>query len=152
MAGYIVPEEQVESYFLERQENAQSNSNSMDCILGAKFVSYDMANMSMVVEYDAKEWAINGGGVLHGGIICTMIDHSLGCLIRAFTGAWTPTIEIDTAFLNPAGGGQTLVCKASITKLGKQIVFAEGVLFEKTKGFVVAKAQGSYVNMQKKKY
>lgn len=77
----------------------------------------------------------NSRGTAHGGLITTLADNAMG---RAGERALHPdrqpdvatavTVHIDVDFLRPAGLGQWLVARATLTKPGRTLHFAECVV------------------------
>jgi uncharacterized protein (TIGR00369 family) len=79
--------------------------------------------------FTAQEVHCNGLGILHGGVICTMLDiamsaAALGALRLA--GA-VPTLELKTSFLAAARPGP-LEATGRVRRLGRTIAFLEGEL------------------------
>ena len=77
----------------------------------------------------------NPNGVLHGGIIATLIDASLTQamlmtdeyqVVRDTRGTLT-TIDLRVKYLRPVTGG-TLRCEATIAHLGKRVIHAQAVV------------------------
>jgi uncharacterized protein (TIGR00369 family) len=77
----------------------------------------------------------NPNGVLHGGVIATLIDASLTQamlmtdqyqVVRDTKGTLT-TIDLRVKYLRPASKG-TLTCEASIAHLGKRVIHAQAVV------------------------
>lgn len=66
------------------------------------------------------------GGQVHAGVITTMADHSAGA--AAFTlapqGASVVTADLRVSLLRAAKGEQ-LLCRATVIKPGRQIMFTE---------------------------
>ena len=85
----------------------------------------------------------NPHGVLHGGVIYTMIDYSMGgAVMRSLPeGQLCTTIEIKVSYLGSVREG-TLVVKTNVVKLGRNIAFTESKVTD-DQGRLVAIAGGS---------
>ncbi|MBU8536360.1 PaaI family thioesterase [Falsiroseomonas tokyonensis] len=72
----------------------------------------------------------NGRGVIHGGILATFMDHTLGLIVRAATGGGInlATIQLDLHYLAAAKPGQFLVGAGEITRQTRSVVFVRGTL------------------------
>lgn len=84
-------------------------------------------------------------GVVHGGLVCTLLDSALGCAVHTTLPAGTgyTSIEIKTSFLRPVSAGSgPLTCTGRVIKPGRRVAFAEGEVVD-ADGRTVATASGS---------
>ncbi|MGO1172752.1 MAG: PaaI family thioesterase [Actinomycetaceae bacterium] len=84
-------------------------------------------------------------GVVHGGLVCTLLDSALGCATHTTLPAGTgyTSIEIKVSYLRPVtAAGGPLTCVGRVTKPGSRVTFAEGEVRDAS-GKVVATASGS---------
>jgi uncharacterized protein (TIGR00369 family) len=90
---------------------------------------------------------LNRTGVLHGGVIATLIDTACG-----FAGCYCPmpgrvrravTLSMSTNFLGQATAGDTLTAKATRTGGGRNIFFARCDLVD-AKGQTIATGEAAY--------
>jgi acyl-coenzyme A thioesterase PaaI-like protein len=80
--------------------------------------------------FQARADHANGRGVIHGGILATFMDHSLGLMVRAATGGGMnlATIQLDLHYLAAAMPGIFLVGSGEITRQTRSVVFVRGTL------------------------
>jgi uncharacterized protein (TIGR00369 family) len=75
------------------------------------------------------ESAYNPIGLIHGGLVCTLLDSVTGCAVQSTlpAGAGYTSVEIKVSYLRPVHGeiGE-LRARGWITKPGRRIAFAEG--------------------------
>jgi uncharacterized protein (TIGR00369 family) len=75
------------------------------------------------------ESAYNPIGLVHGGLVCTLLDSVTGCAVQTTlpAGVGYTSIEIKVNYLRPVHGdtGQ-LVARGWVTKPGRRVAFAEG--------------------------
>jgi uncharacterized protein (TIGR00369 family) len=67
-------------------------------------------------------------GMVHGGLLCTLLDTVAGLAVHSLLAARTgySTIEIKVNFLRPLrGGGGELEARGRVVKLGRSVAFAE---------------------------
>lgn len=72
---------------------------------------------------------INQGGVVHGGMLVTFIDHALGAMV--FTGAGRrpcSTISLDCNFVSPGRLGDWIECTGEVVRATSSVMFMEGRL------------------------
>jgi uncharacterized protein (TIGR00369 family) len=85
-------------------------------------------------------------GQVHGGVIVSMADHSMGAAAQtmAAEGFMVITAELSTSLLR-AAGGERLFCEARVLKPGRQISFTEALVFAERDGqrVLVAKASAT---------
>lgn len=84
-------------------------------------------------------------GTVHGGLLCTLLDSALGCAVQSTLpqGAGYTSIEINVNYLRPVYAHTgPLRCTATVTKPGKRVAFADGVVTDAS-GKTVATATGS---------
>ena len=85
----------------------------------------------------------NPNGVLHGGIVYTMIDYSMGGAVQPHLpeGDSCATIEVKVSYLASVREG-TLTVDTEVVKQGRNIAFLESKVTDHT-GRLVATATGS---------
>lgn len=76
-----------------------------------------------VVEFEALDFMFNPQGTLHGGVIATVLDISMGHLLQKTIGPGM-TLEMKTQFLRPARAGR-LRAEGRFLKKGKSINYLE---------------------------
>lgn len=72
------------------------------------------------------ESTFNPLGLVHGGVVCTLLDSAAGCAVHSQlpAGVGFSSIEIKVSFLAPANG-VTLEVEGRVLRVGRQIAFAE---------------------------
>lgn len=92
-----------------------------------------------------KDTLLNKHGVVHGGVIYSLADISMGVAVYSTLkkGEETSTVEIKINYLKPAKTS-LLTCEAKILKKGKNIAVMEAEIRsgEKT---LIAKALGTFM-------
>jgi uncharacterized protein (TIGR00369 family) len=88
------------------------------------------------------ESAYNPIGVVHGGLVCTLLDTVIGCAVSTTlaVGIGYTSLEIKTSFLRPVRAGEgALTATGRVTKPGRRAAFADGEVRD-TRGQLVATA------------
>ena len=88
-------------------------------------------------------------GMVHGGLVCTLLDSALGCAVHTQlpAGVGYTSIEIKVSYLRavtPASG--RLTAHAQVTKPGRRVAFVDGDVRDASGG-IVATASGSCLIM-----
>lgn len=91
---------------------------------------------------ELDESAYNPIGVVHGGLVCTLLDTVVGCAVHSTlpVGSGYTSIEIKVSYLRPVHGTSgPLVAHGTVLKPGRRVAFAEGSVTDAA-GKVVATA------------
>ncbi len=80
-------------------------------------------------------------GVVHGGIICTMLDEALG-YAAGFQGLYAVTARMDVQYRKPAMVGKRLFVSARVASVSGRDVRSEGQIRDED-GTLVAEAQAA---------
>ena len=71
----------------------------------------------------------NPAGAIHGGILVTFADHTLGCHVEAAAdGAPNVTIQLNTHFLAAVDPGSFLELRGEVTRATGSMVFIRGII------------------------
>ncbi|MDR2355241.1 MAG: PaaI family thioesterase [Clostridiales Family XIII bacterium] len=108
------------------------------------FVCCDADKRELTFAFSTTDWEMSPAGLLHGGILSTMFDISLGALISPYAGGFAPTIQLTVTFLAPVPLGETLHIHAKIVSLGKSVIHAEASAVVQGTGKLAATGKGIY--------
>ena len=138
---------EYEKFILEGLRNERlENKGDINAMMDPEYVSIDWDNKKMIIKYVAKEWELNRVGVMHGGVISTILDHTAGCTSCAFNGYWTPSIDVTVKYISQINLDDKLICTGHIIHSGKRFITCEATLFNETSGRVAAQLLGTYAN------
>ncbi|MFC0384958.1 PaaI family thioesterase [Muricoccus vinaceus] len=77
----------------------------------------------------ADERHANGHGIVHGGMLVTLLDNTLGLTVWNATGQRpSVTMQLNTHFLAAAHPGEFLEARGEILRIAKSVVFVRGTL------------------------
>lgn len=76
-----------------------------------------------VIEFEIRDFMLNPRGSLHGGILCLVLDVSMGHLMLN-EGKGGATLELKTQFARAVASGR-LRCEASVLHAGNRAWFME---------------------------
>ena len=94
---------------------------------------------SVKAEFTPSEQYQGWPGVVHGGIICTMLDEVIG-YAAGFQGLYAVTAKMDVQYKKPAMVGKRLLLSARVSSVSGRSVWSEGELRDED-GTLVAEAQ-----------
>jgi uncharacterized protein (TIGR00369 family) len=98
----------------------------MAALIGAELVS--VGEGAAVFRCTPDESTYNPLGIVHGGLLCTLLDTAAGCAVHSLlpAGAGFSSIEIKVSFLKPlqANTGEIDVHGQAL-KVGRRVAFAD---------------------------
>jgi uncharacterized protein (TIGR00369 family) len=96
------------------------------------------------VELDVRGELTNQRGVVHGGVIASLLDSALGAAIISAIRPeeWCGTIQLNVQFLLP-GRGARLVGQGRMVRRGERVAFAAGEVIDDA-GRRIASAEGTW--------
>ena len=94
-----------------------------------------------VVQFEVKDYMFNPQGTLHGGVIATVMDISMGHLLKRMSGPGT-TLEMKTQYVRPVQTGK-LYCKGEFTHRGRGISYLRSSLTD-AEGNLIAFATATW--------
>ena len=132
-----LPEEHRQSPFVE--------------LIGGKTEEFREGYVRLSVQL--QEHHTNPNGVMHGGVITTLMDEALGGVIASVRGMETmfaaqhTTVEMNASFLAGARPGDRIVVEARVLRLGRRVAFGEA---EATRGDgeMIAKGRMTFVILE----
>lgn len=142
---FTTDEEILGRRFKQIEKNVKSKPNEVNAKLEANYKEVNAEERSLVIEFPVLDWEVNYAGILHGGVICTMLDHVSGMTATCFLDKWTPTVSMDTHFLRKAEIGDTLIGKAWLGFFGERVIQLNAQLVSAKTGKVVATSSSTHV-------
>tara|TARA_B100001564_G_scaffold328914_1_gene312990 strand:+ start:1069 stop:1521 length:453 start_codon:yes stop_codon:yes gene_type:complete len=127
----------------EMSDQQEFGSFYLSRFLGFK-ISY--INDICVVKFEAKTPMFNPQGTLHGGIIATAMDISMGHLLHQTTGSGA-TLEMNVKYLLPIKA-ENVKCEGSYLKKGKTIGFLQSHMYRQD-GKLAAYASATWIPIKK---
>ncbi|MCW2615478.1 MAG: PaaI family thioesterase [Frankiales bacterium] len=103
----------------------------------------------VVFECLPDESAYNPIGLVHGGLVCTLLDSVTGCAVHTTLPAGTAytSIELKVSYLRPVRADTGLLtARGRVVKAGRKVAFAEGEVLDAA-GKVLASATTSCLVM-----
>jgi acyl-CoA thioesterase len=79
------------------------------------------------IEFEAGEMLMNPQGTVHGGVIATVMDISMGHLVNRVAGPGA-TIEMKIQFMRPISAGRA-ACEGRFLRRGRNLSFMESRIY-----------------------
>jgi uncharacterized protein (TIGR00369 family) len=88
--------------------------------------------------FDVRPEHLNGGDMLHGGMMMALADVILGSTVANAVGAMGATISLNCDFIAGAEVGTRLEGESTISRLTRSVAFVSGRLFKEDKTYLTA--------------
>lgn len=110
----------------------------------ARLLSLDITYRedTCMIEFPVHDFLFNPQGSLHGGIIATIMDISMGHLIHHSYGIGGATLEMKVQYLRPLREGRA-TCTGRFIRGGRNIAFLEAHIID-TAGRLIAQASSTW--------
>ena len=135
--------------FLRAIQDGRLAPPPMASIFG--FVITDVEVGRVAFECTPDESAYNPIGLVHGGLVCTLLDSVTGCAVQSTlpAGVGYTSIEIKVNYLRPVHGHSgELRARGWVTKPGRRVAFAEADVRD-ADGKVLATASSTCLIMER---
>lgn len=100
-------------------------------LLGLEILHVDPEGGTVSLQFQATELFLNPAGLVQGGLLCAMLDESLGIALLATlrTAEFAPTLELKVQFINAARPG-SIVGHGRVISKGGRIAYLAGELMQ----------------------
>ncbi|KXL54166.1 thioesterase superfamily protein [Anaerotignum neopropionicum] len=106
-----------------------------------KFVSCNFEEKTVTLSFDVLEWELNPQNVIHGGIIATAFDTTLGLLCHYFTKPQVViTVSLNTTYHKPIFMGDAFYIKAKMEFQGGSLCNITGDAWTQNNSVLAASA------------
>jgi uncharacterized protein (TIGR00369 family) len=97
----------------------------MAALVGAELLA--VGDGEAVFACTPDESTYNPMGIVHGGLMCTLLDTAAGCAVHSLlpAGAGFASIELKVSFVAPLHAGDRIEVRGSVLRLGGRVAFAE---------------------------
>lgn len=123
----------------------QQHGSGLQEMLGYRLVEWQ--NERAVVEIDVASQHCNRAGILHGGVLATLLDTASGyaCCYCPVPGNIRRclTLSLTTQFMGQAGNGDIVRVEAHRQGGGRKIIFTTATAYN-GKGEIIASATGTF--------
>jgi acyl-coenzyme A thioesterase PaaI-like protein len=106
---------------------AAAKSNTFESLVGPLYEKW--GGEQYVCGFRAAPHHGNGRGVVHGGMLFTFVDHTLGNMVgERFENKPCATVTLNVDYLAGAKIGEWIECTGAITRETRSLIFIKGQL------------------------
>src|SRR6202012_5268816 len=116
--------------------------------LGMRFVSVAPARGSLSVPWREDLVGDPDTGVIAGGVVTTLLDHTCGLAMAAAAGTEpfsTAPLDLRIDYMSPAAERAAGTCEAHCYKLTRSVGFVRAEAWDVDRGDLVATAQAAFI-------
>jgi uncharacterized protein (TIGR00369 family) len=86
-------------------------------------------------------------GVVHGGVVTGLLDHTSGMAVMGKLRSPMPiaTLDLRIDYMKPARPGETIIAEATCLKITREIAFVRGVAFHGDPEDAIALCTGTFI-------
>ena len=115
--------------------------------LGFRVTEIARGRCAAYIEHQPELVGDPSRGVLHGGVVTTLIDTTAGATVYASFPSSTPvaTLDMRIDYLKPTESGKRLYASAELYRLTRQIAFVHASAYQDDPGNQVAHCAASFM-------
>ena len=138
--------EQLLEHFINLRLRLADTINSM---MDFQVERVDWEAGAVTLCFPVQKWQMNPMGSMHGGMICTALDITMGCAAYIHSqGSHTPTIEMSVNFIRAIKQDDELIITAKADHAGRRLIQLRCEAVMKSNGKVAATAVGTYTRSE----
>lgn len=112
-------------------EDAQDRPVRVNDMLEPEFVACSAEEQTLELRFPLNEWMLNPMGTMHGGIIATAVDLTMGSLTRFYRHTGTiSTVTLGLSYMRPVRARGSVTVQACMEKLGRSVAFLNARVFD----------------------
>lgn len=104
-------------WYIEKARNGAADCINRRIIYELESCSHEESQLTL--RFKTEDWMMNPGGVLHGGLICTIMDITMGITSLTMSGHYGSTVNMSVSFLSPAPNNDELLVAARSNRVGR---------------------------------
>lgn len=117
-------QEHMEHIYMEATKPDAHESLSLNNLLSPEFISCSWEDKSIKLLFRSKHWMLNTGGNMHGGMIASVCDLTMGILARYLKGSVNcVTVSLGVDYLRGIPADGDVIVEAKAEKAGRRVIF-----------------------------
>lgn len=102
------------------------------------------ADESVLFSLMPDPWMRNPGNVVHGGILCTVLDIAMGIVVAGCLHRMAPTVDMHTEFIRPVRLDAKIHIRVHASSIGKTLAYMRATLWQDEETQPCASVSGIY--------
>lgn len=139
-------QEHMEWIYREATKPSAQESISLNDSLSPVFRSCSWEDKTLQLRYHNRPWMLNINGHMHGGMIASACDMTMGILVRYVKGTnncVTASLNID--YMRGISAEEDITVEAVAEKTGRNITFLSAKVYRMSDGKMAARASATFM-------
>lgn len=132
--------------FMRNNPEFLDSANPWGKTMGFRPTRIERGKVWALQPYDEKLLGDPETGVIHGGVITTLLDNLSGmsCAVTMEEFRFVATLDLRIDYMRPADKGRDIIGEAECYHLTKSVAFTRAWAYHETRDKVIATAQGAF--------
>jgi uncharacterized protein (TIGR00369 family) len=132
---------------LERLDQGFTQAVPHNRALGLRFIDFEHATATILLPYGDHLVGNPETGVLHGGVITSLLDATCGAAVFMALGEPRPiaTLDLRIDYLKRGEPRRDVTCKAHCYKITRHVAFVRGLAYHEDESDPLAAATASFI-------
>lgn len=132
VAGDLADGAEIDADLLKFIEARMAGGTPHAHALGLRFEAARVGQATLALPYQTQFAGDSETGILHGGVITTLIDHTAGAAVqlKKVQSQAIATLDLRIDYMKPAASGETVHCRAHCYKMTKNIAFVRAEAYQ----------------------
>lgn len=115
--------------------------------IGMRFGDVKAGEAVLRIPYDRRLVGNPDTGVLHGGVITTLLDNASGMAVQSTFSEWMSiaTLDLRIDYMRPATAGRDLIAWAHCYRKTRSIAFVRGVAYHDSRDEPIATSVATFM-------
>lgn len=140
---------ETKQHFMERVYTAFCGEEGAPCgligMLRPEFVACSAEHQTLTLGYAAEDWMLNSKQTLHGGMLASMLDNTMGLAARFCCKTnRLSTVSLAVNYLRPVLPGEHVTVAVQVDQAGRRMIFLSGCVYAEN-GKKAATATGTFM-------
>lgn len=133
---YRKGEDETEQAYMERLFKSaltgnEERKNKINELMGAKFGECSVEERTLTLCFHVEDWMLNPSGTMHGGLMTTTVDMTMGMLARYYKQAnYTVTAQLSMNFMRALKRHAEFHVCAKAEKVGRRTIFLRAEIID----------------------
>ncbi|MGN0290424.1 MAG: PaaI family thioesterase [Lachnospiraceae bacterium] len=139
-------QEHMEHTYIEATKPSVHKMMSLNDSLEPEFVSCSWEKKMLTFRFHIKPWMLNTGGNMHGGMIASICDLTMGILVRYIKGsASCVTVHLGMEYMRGIPPTSDVVVQATAEKTGRNMYFMTAKVYRSDDGKIAASSSAEFM-------
>ena len=139
-------QEHMQQVFSEAASTAKEDRISLNDRLDPDFIACSVEENSLTLMFHTEPWMANTGGTMHGGMIATFCDLTMGLLSRYYKRSQScVTVHLSVEYARSVPPVGDVLVKATMEKAGRNVYFTSAKAFRCTDNSTAALATAEFM-------